>query len=263
MRLLLASATMHNIYYESVTGKTMGVLHESVKTENNCGAHRSRRARFQKNSALKIIETYQDVVKHYKGDFSGVIMSVEIAHSGFLITSTLQAIRGIRSNAIKEGGDEVHPAKKRKVETSIPEKDEYDDDKIHDINKKRKTGHHMVTRASKASQESQNEPDEPNEPDMTTSPSYEPTSLSPKVHNINIMYAPSIREDGGFFVHDWPDEVSIHDIQQVATRHSFAPLYHELAQRLVSPSGCRCTARSCESVSRRCGSVLDGCRCTS
>jgi len=48
------------------------------------------------------------------------------------------------------------------------------------------------------------------------------------------MYAPMIADRGAFFVHDWPNEVSMSDIKGTADVHSFIPLYHKFAQRLVS-----------------------------
>ena len=48
------------------------------------------------------------------------------------------------------------------------------------------------------------------------------------------LYAQYIHEHGAFFVHDWPDEVSIHAIGNVLSEHRFQPLYHDVAQQLVS-----------------------------
>ena len=66
------------------------------------------------DTAYQIVERYQDAVEGYKGDLSGVIISVPIRESEFLTRSIIQAIRLI--NAIKEG-NEAHPAKKRKLDT--------------------------------------------------------------------------------------------------------------------------------------------------
>lgn len=48
------------------------------------------------------------------------------------------------------------------------------------------------------------------------------------------MYAPLLVAGAGFFVHDWPDEISLHDIRSVVTEHGFVPLYQMFAQQLVS-----------------------------
>jgi hypothetical protein len=79
------------------------------------------------DTAYQILERYQHAVAGYKGDLSGVIISVPIGESEFLTKSIIQAIRMI--NAIKEG-NKAHPAKKRKlcVDTSIRIRYECDDD---------------------------------------------------------------------------------------------------------------------------------------